>query len=209
MRGTVARTFDRAALLAAFDRIGEVARDNGAFLEIAVYGGSALMLASRFRYATEDADIGSLPTPWPDWLRGVVCEIASRNDWDDDWLNDAVQVHLSPLADTAADHVEFGTFPSAGDPGLRVHVPVVDYMLALKLKAISRVNDPVRGPQETADVRNLIRAAGVTDIEGAIAVLARYFPRSALDADKHRFLLKHIWPTQTDDDPPRYPVPGR
>ena len=203
------RAFDRLALVAAFDRIGEAARANGTVLEIAVYGGSAMMLAGRFRFATENADIAALADPWPDWLRAVVVAIATANGWDEDWLNDAVQVHLSPLADRATDHVEFGSFPSTGEPGLRVHVPSAAYMLALKLKAISRINDPARGPQETSDIRNLIRAVGVTDIDGAIAVLARYFPRSAQDADKHRFLLRHIWPTDTDDDPPRYPVPGR
>lgn len=141
--------------------------------------------------------------------RALVADVATANGWDEDWLNDAVQVHLSPLADRATDHVEFGSVPSAGEPRLRVHVPTAPYMLALKLKAIGRVNHPVRGPQETADIRNLIRAAGVTDVDGAIAIFARCFPRSAQDAEKQRFLLRHIWPDTTDDDPPRYPVPGR
>jgi len=37
-------------------------------LDIAIYGGSALMLASNFRFATEDVDIAELDQPWPDWL---------------------------------------------------------------------------------------------------------------------------------------------
>jgi len=49
--------FGREALLDAFDRIGRAAVLAGTKLQIAVYGGSALMLASNFRFATE----GSFP----------------------------------------------------------------------------------------------------------------------------------------------------
>ena len=49
--------FGRDALLDAFDHIGRAAVQAGTKLQIAVYGGSALMLASNFRFATEDVDI--------------------------------------------------------------------------------------------------------------------------------------------------------
>jgi hypothetical protein len=182
---------------------------NETVLEIAVYGGSALMIASRFRYATEDADIAELPKPWPQWLTDVAEAIASENGWSSDWLNDAVQFHLSALADRAVDHHEFGTFPPGGAPGLRVYVPTGEYMLALKLKAISRINDPAKGVQETSDIQNLLRSNGVENIEEAIAMLGKFFPKSAADADKYRFLLKHIWPKGDPDEPPTYPLLGR
>ena len=41
----------------AFDEIGRAAVAAGTRLQIAVYGGSALMLASNFRFATEDVDV--------------------------------------------------------------------------------------------------------------------------------------------------------
>ncbi len=193
----------------AFDRIGAAAEAQGVMLEMAVYGGSALMIAGNFRFATEDADIAELERPWPDWLTRVVADIAADQGWSADWLNEGVQFHLSPLADQAADHIEFATFPRGGAPGLRVSVPRAPYMLALKLKAM-RINDAAKGAQEADDIRNLIRTVGVATIEDAIAVLGRYFPRSAKDADRQRFLLKHIWPGETPDrDPPRYPLPSR
>ena len=49
--------FGRDALLDAFDQIGRAAVLAGTKLQIAVYGGSALMLASNFRFATEDVDV--------------------------------------------------------------------------------------------------------------------------------------------------------
>jgi len=68
--------FDRDALLDAFDQIGRAAVVAGTKLQIAVYGGSALMLASNFRFATEDVDVSKLEHPLPDWLKAVVHEIA-------------------------------------------------------------------------------------------------------------------------------------
>ena len=201
--------FDRNSLLAAFDRIGAVASSNGAMLDLVIYGGSALLLASNFRFATEDVDMAQIDDQWPEWLRREVEAIARDNGWSADWLNDAVQFHLSPLADRQADHVEFGTFPRGSPPGLRVAVPSLRYMLALKLKAM-RINDPIKGEQETTDIRNLLHAGEVTTIEQAIAIMAHFFPRSAREADAQRFFLRHIWPEPDEDHDvaPKYPGPG-
>lgn len=203
----MAACFDRDALLAALDRIGTAAASHGEFLDIAIYGGAALMLASRFRYASEDVDIASLDT-WPSWLAEAVAQIAAENGWAPDWLNDAIQVHLSPLASQADDHREFATFPRQGEPGLRVSVPEAPYLLALKLKAM-RITDPAKGPVEARDIRKLMQACDLDTIDDAIVVLGRYFPRTAADADKQRFLLKHVLAQKDDDDDPSdYPIPG-
>ena len=196
------RALDRDGLLAAFDEIGRCAAAAGTRLEIAVYGGSALMLASNFRYATEDVGVSLFDLPGPDWLGSAIERIAVANDWAADWLNNAVAFHLSALADRAADHLEFGTFPRDGGPaGLVVHVPTAPYLLALKLKAI-RINDPVRGEQERLDILNLMRVVGIRS-----AVMGRYFPISAAAAEKQRFLLKNMQP-EGALDAPEYPRGG-
>jgi hypothetical protein len=180
----MARAFDREALLDAFDRIGRAAIEAGTKLHLAVYGGSALMLASNFRYASEDVDIAEIGRPWPAWLTSTVSGIASEQGWSDDWLNDAVTFHLSPLADRASDHVEFGSFPrSGGASGLVVYVPTAEYRLALKLKA-SRFLDPAKGAVEAQDILDLMKVAGIDSPEGAIGIMGRYFPRTAADAQK-------------------------
>ena len=201
---STSRTFDRQSLIEAFTDIGQSAVANGTRIEIAVYGGSAMLLASNFRFATEDVDIAEIGAPWPDWLGEVVSTIAKRNQWSDDWINEAVSVHLSPLASRAANHLEFGSYPREGLPGLSVIVPTAEYLLALKLKAI-RVLDPVKGQQEADDIRNLMQVLGV-DVDGAIGVLRKYFPNSAADSAKQRFLLKHMQttPMETHPDAPTY-----
>jgi hypothetical protein len=202
----MARQFDRTELLAAFDEIGEAAVRAGTRVELAVYGGSALLLASNFRFASEDVDIAELERPWPEWLVEVVGKIAFEKGWSPEWLNDAVSFHLSPLADKASDHVEFGTFPRLGyEPGLAVLVPTAEYLLALKLKA-SRFLEPGKGADEAADVLGLMKAAGIASAEEAVAVMARYFPRSGADPQKQLFLLRHVMASQEADNAPKYPL---
>jgi len=197
-------SLDRDALLDAFDQIGRAAAQAGTKLQIAVYGGSALMLASNFRFATEDVDVSELRRPWPEWLAVVVDEIAAKNGWQNDWFNDGVAFHLSSLADHALDHLEFGTFPR-GDtaPGLVVSVPSAEYLLALKLKA-ARITDPIRGETERLDILNLMKVVGISTAEDAIALLGRYFPVSAASAEKQRFLLKNM-SRDGGLDAPKYP----
>jgi hypothetical protein len=194
--------FDRDALLDAFDRIGRAAALAGTKLQIEVYGGSALMLASNSRFATEDVDVSELEHPLPGWLATVVDEIAKENGWLDDWFNDGVAFHLSPLADRALDHLEFGTFPRDGTPpGLAVSVPSAEYLLALKA---ARVTDPLRGETERLDILNLMQVVGISTVEDAIALLGRYFPVSAASSEKQRFLLKNM-NREGGNDAPKYP----
>lgn len=204
----MARALDRDKLLAAFDEIGRAAVAAGTRLNIVVFGGSALMLASNFRFATEDVDIAEITKPWPLWLAEAVERIAARNNWSPHWLNDAVSFHLSPRAQPERDLAMFGTFPRKEDKvGLTVSIPTPRYLLALKLKAL-RVADFSKGTQDIADVANLLRVLGIDDVESAIQVLAEFFPRSAADADKQRFVLKFILKQASSVDAPVYPRRG-
>ena len=201
--------FDRDALLNAFDRIGRAAVEAGTKLQIAVYGGSALMLASNFRFATEDVDIAEIGQPWPAWLSDIVERLAQENEWSATWLNDAVSFHLSALARADRDLTAFGTFPRRGEHvGLAVFVPTARYMLALKLKAL-RISDFEKGQQDMADIAHLLKVLGIADVERAIAVLADFFPNSAADADKQRFVLKRLFSGGTTVDAPNYPRADR
>ena len=196
-------SFDREQLLDALDEIGRAAVAAKVRLDIAVYGGSALMLASNFRFGTEDLDVAEIGRPWPDWLTRIVADIAARRGWSEHWLNDAVTFHLSPLARPERDLVSFGTFPRHGDPGLVISLPSARYMLALKLKAL-RIAE-AKGQSDLADVANLLAVLGITDVEPAIEILAEFFPKTGRDADKQRFVLKRILSMDNKSDAPRYP----
>jgi hypothetical protein len=201
----MAIAFDRQQLLAAFDEIAQAAVAANTRLDIAVFGGSALILAGNFRFSTEDVDIAEISRPWPDWLSQAVERIAVRNGWAEHWLNDAITFHLSQHADAARDLFEFGSFPRGLEPvGLTVFVPTARYMLALKLKAL-RVADPGKGLQDMEDVANLLKVLGISDVEQAIAVLAEFFPKSGADADKQRFVLRRLLAGEGPNNAPSYP----
>jgi hypothetical protein len=196
---------DRDALLDAFDRIGYAAINAGTKLQIAVYGGSALMLASNFRFATEDVDIAEIGSEWPEWLSSVVGTIAREKGWGEDWLNDAVTFHLSPLAQLHRDHLPFGNFPrQSDDVGLAVFIPTARYLLAMKLKSL-RIAKFEKGAADMADTSHLLHVLGIKEVEQAIAVLAEFFPRSAADADKQRFVLKRLLSQEPATHAPKYP----
>jgi hypothetical protein len=204
----MAASFDRDQLLAAFDEIGLAAVSAHTRLDIVVYGGSALMLASNFRFSTEDVDIAEIGQPWPRWLSDVVARVAAQNGWDERWLNDAVTSFLSPLAQPARDLVIWGTFPRAADKtGLTVFVPTARYLLALKLKAL-RVAKFEKGTKDIADVAGLLRVLDIKDVDEAVAILVEFFPKSAADAEKARFVLKQILSMESKLDAPRYPSPS-
>ena len=144
------------------------------------------------------------PVGWRRSLTKSPRKIAKENGWLDDWFNDGVAFHLSPLADRALDHLEFGTFPRDGTaPGLAVSVPSAEYLLALKLKA-ARVTDPLRGETERLDILNLMQVVGISTAEDAIALLGRYFPVSAASSEKQRFLLRNM-DRAGGVDAPKYP----
>jgi len=192
--------FDREALLDAFDDIGRAAVQAGTKLQIAVWG-SALMPASNFRFATEDADIADIGQQWPEWLSSAVERVSTKNGWSSTWLNNAVSFHLSPLAQVDRDLMAFGSFPRRSEHvGLVVFIPTARYMLALKLKAL-RISDFEKGQQDMHDVAHLLKALNLTDMEQAIGILAEFFPKSASDADKQRFVLKRLLSEGTAIDP--------
>jgi hypothetical protein len=200
-------SFDREQLLDALDEVGRAAIEAKARVDIAVYGGSALMLASNFRFATEDLDVAEIGKPWPEWLIRVVGELAARNGWSETWLNEAVTFQLSPEATPEPDLVPFGTFPRrSAETGLTISVPTARYMLALKLKAL-RVSE-AKGAGDMADVANLLAVLGIESVEPAIGILGEYFPKSAQDADKQRFVLKRLLSKEVPHDAPRYPRRG-
>ena len=64
-------------------------------------------------------------------------------------------------------------------------------LLALKLKA-PRVSEFDSGSRDLADTAALLRVLQITEPEDAIAILAEYFPKSAIDAGKQHFVLKRL-----------------
>lgn len=137
--------FTREGIVAAFRALGERAWARGVVIDLAVYGGSRLALASNFRISTRDVDAVALRDQAI--LDELADEVGMALSLPASWLNDGVRTYLSPSVDAPEQHELFATYPSETRPGLRVFVPNAAYMLAMKLRALRR---PGRGKPGSA-----------------------------------------------------------
>src|SRR5438128_1694140 len=74
--------FDRPALEQAFAKIGQRAIEADKIVEIAIYGGSALLLTLPARVATKDVD--AVFQEDAGWIRRIAAEIGEELGWPTD-----------------------------------------------------------------------------------------------------------------------------
>ena len=86
---TQSRLFDRLSLQSALNELGQRAHAEGKTIEIAIYGGAALMLTYDWRMATRDVD--AVFEADRQTIRRLTVAMAEEHGWDHDWLNDGVK----------------------------------------------------------------------------------------------------------------------
>ena len=173
----------------AFMELGLRVQREGKVIDLAIYGGSALMLASNFRVATQDVD--AVVEGNQDTITRLVEDIARVRHWPKDWLNDGVRTYLSPqVSGIQEHHALFRAYPSEQEPGLRVFVPSPEYMLAMKLMAM-RI-DPSGGKSDVADILNLLDVVGFTTQEEVIDFAASFYPEAKISA-RLRLGIRELW----------------
>ena len=186
--------FSRDSLLTAFQELGQAAWEEGATVEIAVYGGSALMLVFDWRIATKDVD-GVFERD-RERVRRLAARVAEVHGWPDDWLNDGVKGFLSVRDQEIGMQHLLGEFPSANEPGLRVFVPRPEYLFAMKCRAM-RLGG-VDENRDIEDIRRLAAEIGLTNLDEALAMVASFYPRAQLQP-KVQFGLEEIFSRIVDD----------
>jgi hypothetical protein len=165
-------------LLEGLTRLGEAAANAGKIIDLAVYGGSCLMLVSNFRVTSQNVD--AVAATDQIFIDKVAKDIAAAKSWPDDWLNDGVRTYLSPNVDPPADHELYATYPSEARPGLRVYVPTAEYMLAMKLMAL-RIDD-ISGGKDKDDIVNLLQIVDIKSKNELITFAAQYYPEARVSA---------------------------
>lgn len=179
-------TFGKDQLKEALALLGTLARAEGKTLEIAVYGGSALMLLFDWRQATRDVD-AVFEADKAD-VRRLASNVADTLKLPTDWINDGVKGFLSAV-DRASTGL-FATYPSEAEPGLRVLVASPEYLFAMKRLAMRTAG--VDGNADVADIRALAGELGLRTAEAAFEVVARFYPRSRI-SPKTQFGLEEIF----------------
>ncbi|GJE58889.1 hypothetical protein [Methylobacterium trifolii] len=153
--------FDRDRLLRAFEMLGADLAERGVFVELAVYGGGALMLQFAWRRATEDVDAVVREGYDAAALGPSVLRVAERMGIEPDWLNNAVGM-FTPLTEDDTLFALSGSYPSGTAPGLRTVIAAPHYLLAMKLQALRNLD---RGTRDLTDARALAAHLGITDRE--------------------------------------------
>lgn len=180
----------RENMLDLFMEIGKAAKEAGKFLEIAVYGGSALMLSFDYRQATHDIDF--VPVSG---ATGEITEIANRAatllGLPQDLLRDDVSIFVSNVA----QYRVYGEFPK-GDGNLRVFTAKPEYIFAMKLLAM-------RSSIETHDLRDIWELAdecGVANTEAAIRLVEKFYPGQDLPV-RNRLILEDVFDAKRQNKP--------
>jgi hypothetical protein len=182
------QTFDLVALEAALTELGRRAYAAGKTVEIAVYGGSALLLTLNRQVSTRDVD--AVFERDKDFVRRLSAELADEFGWDENWLNDGVKGWLSALDAHPGVKPLFKTYPSEAEPGLRVFVPRPEYLFAMKCRAM-RVGG-VDTSSDIEDIKLLTRKLGITNTEEALTLVESFYPHNRLEP-KTRLGLEEIF----------------
>ena len=201
------KRFDRAMLEQALRELGRRVHAAGRVVEIAIYGGCAVMLTLNYRIATKDVD--AVFEKDKDFIKKISADMADEYGWDRDWLNDGVKGFLSAAETDPSAKKFIGTYPSEEEPGLRVFVPRPEYLFAMKCRAM-RIGG-VGTSQDIEDIRRLAEATGIRDAREALDLVQAFYPRQIIEP-KTLFGLEEIFAqlhdarmsdSAKDDDPER------
>jgi hypothetical protein len=182
-------------LVDAFHELGSRAHAEGKTIEIAVYGGSALMLSYDWRLATRDVD--AVFEADKQTIRRIAKQMADDHGWDADWLNDGVKGFLSTLDNSPDAKRLFATYPSEASPGLRVMVASPAYLFAMKCRAM-RVGD-VEQNTDIDDIRQLAQEIGIHSAQEALDLVSEFYPGRVIEP-KTWFGLEEIFSKLNDSD---------
>lgn len=182
-----AKPLTREDLSRAFEIMGRYLSERSILGEIAVYGGSAIMLQFDWRRSTHDVDAvvlhaDEIAVPPVSLTRHEVVGDAvgyagAALGLDDGWLNRAVdgftahdegETHLMP----------FGAYPADGPTGLRVSLARPEYLCAMKLAAMKRQDV---GNKDFDDALRLALSIGIEDEAGLRGLYEGFFPDDELD----------------------------
>jgi hypothetical protein len=169
------KTMDADTITEAFGVMGRYLRERNTVGEIALYGGSAILLQFPWRKATEDVDAVFRE---PEALvKDAAAYAAIALNLPDEWLNDAVGGFTS---ETEQDgfFLLHGDYPKGEKSGLRVFLAKPEYLCAMKLRALTRES---YHDKDFNDLVGLAIAAGITSEAALKELFSSFFPTEEID----------------------------
>jgi len=166
----------KGVIVSAFDAMGQMAAECGLVIEIAVYGGSCLILASDIRGTSGDVDAVFLNEGRT--VRQLADDVARRLGLPLDWISEAVTRMAPPIGNPEPNLLPFGEYPRARNcpVGLRVFLPTPAYLLAMKILA-NRLGDDVDKIQlDLDDAVSLMKVTNISTRDTLVALMAECYP---------------------------------
>jgi hypothetical protein len=160
----------------AFDEMGRLAAARGITIEIAVYGGSCLILASDIRNASGDIDAVFLVGGKA--VREIADQVAAQLRLPKDWINEGVKRMAPPPGDPQPNLILAGEYPRMPNSivGLRVHLPTPAYILAMKILANRLVEDTEKIESDLNDAVALMKVTKLTTEQQLLDLLKECYP---------------------------------
>jgi hypothetical protein len=168
--------FTRDLIEQAFDEMGRLAAARGITIEIAVYGGSCLILASDIRNASGDVDAVFLAGGAA--VREIADAVAVRLNLTTDWINESVKRMAPPPGDPQPNLMLSGEYPRVPNSmvGLRVHLPSPAYILAMKILANRGPEDMERIEVDLNDAVALMKVTKIATEQHLVDLLRECYP---------------------------------
>lgn len=170
-------------ILRGLRRLDELARQASVTIDLAVYGGAALVLAFDTRLATRDVD--AVVQGDASFLRKAALQVAQEFAWADDWINDGVKGFLSSNEQLQP----FSEFLGSPQGGLRIYTPTPEYLFAMKCMAMRP--EGIAGSHDISDIEMLAEHAHIADANTALALVESFYPAGRIPA-KVRFGVEEI-----------------
>ena len=146
--------------------MGAYLRDRNLIGEIAVYGGTAILLQFPWRTATDDVDAVFSSGEAEASMKDAAA-----------YVNNAVG-GFTPESESDDFFLLQGDYPRGDRPGLKVFMAKPEYLCAMKLKALTRASFEDR---DFNDLVELASTAGIEDAEQLMDLFFRFYPDEELD----------------------------
>lgn len=173
------RRLTRAQIVRALTRLGELCAAAAIKAEIAIYGGTVMMIAYDCRTATKDVDAVFHPVGV---IEPLIRQVAVELKLPEDWMNSGVETFVG--AREAREK-----FSELEIPGLVLTRPSAEYLLAMKCLA-ARLPTLFRAG-DVEDIKFLLRKLRLRSIKEVDAIVGDYYGDRRLENGK-RWLVEKL-----------------
>ena len=158
-------------ILSAFQRLDELARAAGTRLEISLYGGAAMILGFNVGRRTYDLDV--IIRDGKSFARQAIQTVAEEKGWNEKWLNESIANFV--MYTKSEEFCVIKAWENK-ETGLVVQTAAPQYLLAMKCFALAGR----AGEHDAHDVKTLIQACNISDVDAVIAIVEKFFPNDIL-----------------------------